>query len=97
IVRYAKRKWKARTTPPKRGVPARRLPESLPALVRQGYTSAELLAHYGTRALLCLAGRGIGPDTARRILARPYRDESALVLEILKAERSYARTRAFWD
>ncbi|HEV2429371.1 MAG TPA: hypothetical protein VGV64_05955, partial [Thermoplasmata archaeon] len=96
LSRYAKAKWRARAArrPPKA---PRRPAESLPALVRQGYTSAELVAQFGGRALLCLAGRGIGPDTARRLLARPYRDETDLVTEILRAERSYAKTRAFWD
>ncbi len=68
----------------------------LSARVRAAYTSAELLATYGPKALLCLAGRGIGPETARRILMRLFRDEDGLLTEILRAERSYARTRAFW-
>jgi len=67
------------------------------ALVRAGYTSAELLAHYGERALFALAGRGIGPETARRLLMRLYRDDDAFFTEILRAERAYARTRVFWD
>ncbi len=67
------------------------------ALVRSGYTSAELLAHHGERALLALAARGVGPETARRLLARLYRNDDAFFTEILRAERAYARTRAFWD
>jgi ATP-dependent Lhr-like helicase len=90
LVKYAKRKWKGRGTP-------RTMPASLPALVRAGYTSAELVANFGERALLALAARGVGPETARRLLSRPYRQNSELVAEIVKAERAYARTRAFWD
>jgi ATP-dependent Lhr-like helicase len=90
LVLYAKRKWKGRKAP-------RTLPASLPALVRAGYTSAELVANFGERALLALAARGVGPETARRLLSRPYRQTSELVAEIVRAERSYARTRAFWD
>jgi ATP-dependent Lhr-like helicase len=90
ISKYAREKRK--------GTPKRKGPSAgLTARLRAAYTSAELLATYGERALLCLAGRGIGPDTARRLLARHYRDEDALLAEILRAERSYARTRAFWD
>ncbi|HEV2520207.1 MAG TPA: DEAD/DEAH box helicase [Thermoplasmata archaeon] len=96
LSRYAKKKWAARRTTTSARAP-RRLPESLPLLVRQGYATAELLAHHGANALLCLAARGIGPETARRILARPYRNPSDLVGEILKAERRYAKNRAFWD
>ncbi|HYK93213.1 MAG TPA: DEAD/DEAH box helicase [Thermoplasmata archaeon] len=90
IQKYAKRKWKGEGPP-------RRIPPTLPPLVRAAYTSAELLAHYGERALLCLAARGVGPETARRLLARLYRNDTELLTEILKAERSYARTRSFWD
>ena len=98
LVRYAKGKWtKSKKVPSRRPRAPRAPSEGLPPLVRQGYTSAELLVHYGTRALLALAGRGIGPDTARRLLARPYRSDADLVTEILKAERSYAKTRAFWE
>ncbi len=98
LSRYARQKWKP--TPQKAGRRGRRdrppSPE-LEGLVRSGYTSAELLAHYGERALLALAARGIGPETARRLLMRLYRDDDAFMTEVLRAERSYARTRAFWD
>jgi ATP-dependent helicase Lhr and Lhr-like helicase len=90
ISKYAREKRK--------GVLKRKGPSAgLTARLRAAYTSAELLATYGEKALLALAARGIGPDTARRLLARHYRDENALLAEILRAERSYARTRAFWD
>ncbi len=98
LSRYAREKW--RPTRPASAKGRRRIrppsPE-LEALVRTGYTSAELLAHYGERALLALAARGIGPETARRLLMRLYRDDDAFLTEILRAERSYAKTRAFWD
>ncbi len=106
LARYAKRKWRptsraAAAGPAKRaGSRVRReppLPAATESLVRAGYTSAELLAHYGERALYALAARGIGPETARRLLMRLYRDDDAFFTEILRAERHYARTRAFWD
>ena len=90
LVRYAKRKWKGKRASGK-------VPPNLVSLVRAAYTSAELLAHYGERALYCLAARGIGPDTARRLLMRLYRDDADLFTEILRAERTYARTRSFWE
>jgi ATP-dependent helicase Lhr and Lhr-like helicase len=98
LSRYAKEKWK----PPKRGSVRGKRRERAPspeleALVRTGYTSAELVAHYGERALFALAARGIGPETARRLLMRLYRDDDAFFTEILRSERSYAKTRAFWD
>jgi ATP-dependent helicase Lhr and Lhr-like helicase len=98
LVRYAKAKHG--TPRPAGRKPARRARRGAvadPALVRSGYTSAELLATYGERALLALAARGVGPETARRLLARLYRNDEAFLTELLRAERSYARTRAFWD
>lgn len=98
LARYAKRKRR-----PPANVPGRRprrtppVPPATEALVRAGYTSAELVAHHGERALLALAARGVGPETARRLLMRLYRNDDAFFTELLRAERAYARTRAFWD
>jgi ATP-dependent Lhr-like helicase len=95
---YAKRK-RAREKPVagRRARRERPLPPGTESLVRSGYTSAELVTHYGDRALFALAARGIGPETARRLLMRLYRDDDAFFTEILRAERAYARTRVFWD
>jgi ATP-dependent Lhr-like helicase len=90
LVKYAKRKWRGRKQPPA-NAPA------ITPLVRQAYTSAELVAHFGLRALLAMAARGVGPDTARRILAKPYHADADFLTELLKAERNYAKTRSFWD
>ncbi|HXW67829.1 MAG TPA: DEAD/DEAH box helicase [Thermoplasmata archaeon] len=98
LSRYARAKWKPAGRSGGRARRRERPPgPELAALVRTGYTSAELVAHYGERALFALAARGIGPETARRLLMRLYRDDDAFFTEILRAERSYARTRAFWD
>ncbi len=98
LARYAKAKWKAaRPTTGARPRRSRAPPPETETLVRAGYTSAELVAHHGERALLALAARGVGPETARRLLARAYRDDEGFLTELLRAERAYARTRAFWD
>jgi ATP-dependent Lhr-like helicase len=98
LSKYAKKKWRPPVAragrKPRRGPP---VPAGTEALVRTGYTSAELVAHYGDRALLALAARGVGPETARRLLTRLYRNDDAFFTELLRAERAYARTRAFWD
>jgi ATP-dependent helicase Lhr and Lhr-like helicase len=98
LSQYARRKWRPARSPARRTRHRASAPGAgIEALVRAGYTSAELLAHYGQRALLALAARGVGPETARRLLMRLYRDDDAFFTEILRAERSYAKTRAFWD
>jgi ATP-dependent Lhr-like helicase len=54
------------------------------------------MAH-GRKAVMALVGRGIGPDTAGRILARYHLEEYEFLKDILEAEVSYARTKRFWD
>ena len=54
---------------------------------------------------MSLMGRGIGPDTAARVLrrynVRDLKKSDELLIkflrDILKAELTYARTRGFWD
>jgi ATP-dependent Lhr-like helicase len=59
--------------------------------------AAQLFSSYGYKAVLALAGRGIGPKTAGRILEVLYDDEEELIRRIFGDEIKYARTRRFWD
>ncbi|UCH72187.1 MAG: hypothetical protein JSW62_01170, partial [Thermoplasmatales archaeon] len=69
------------------------------------HKNASLVLNYGKPALMTLMGRGIGPDTAARILrkynvANLKKSEEIQIKflrDILKAELNYARTRGFWD
>lgn len=58
--------------------------------------SADLFLTYGKKAALVLAGRGIGPKTAIRILTRYHRNEEELLKDIWKEERKFMRTKRFW-
>src|SRR6266567_8236709 len=62
-----------------------------------GWRSSGLIQNYGRRAGIVLAGRGIGPTTASRVLRKHTPKENDLYLKILKAEREFERTRMFWD
>ncbi len=64
---------------------------------KAGGLTATLVSDYGRRALLVLAGQGIGPTTASRILRPGLDDRHSLLREIAKAEKEYARTRPFWS
>jgi ATP-dependent Lhr-like helicase len=64
---------------------------------RQGWLSASLVQTKGKEAVIVMSGRGVGPSTATRVLRRIHRTEQDLYVDILKAEREYARTRLFWD
>ncbi|MEM2141641.1 MAG: DEAD/DEAH box helicase [Candidatus Thorarchaeota archaeon] len=65
-------------------------------LVRQMDLTAQLVAEYGKRAVMVLAGRGIGPTMASRILSPSRMDRVSLLRAIAAAEEQYARTRGFW-
>ena len=73
--------------------------------VKRLLKNASLVLSYKKYALLALMGRGIGPDTAARILRRyDWRElekseelELNFLRDILKAELTYARTRGFWE
>jgi len=59
--------------------------------------NANLVKESGSKAVLILAGRGIGPDSASRILNRMHTDEDDLLRDILASEVLYARNKRFWD
>ena len=68
-----------------------------PAVRNRMQRNAELVQLRGKEAILCLLGRGVGPDTATRILRKvPAGDEDMLLKAIHEAELQYARTRRFW-
>lgn len=73
--------------------------------VRRLHKNASLVLSYGKFAVLTLVGRGIGPDTAARILrhynalelTKSEEREIKFLRDILQAELQYAKTRGFWD
>jgi len=58
--------------------------------------TADVVIAYGKKALIALAGRGIGPTTAMRILSKMHRDEESFLKDIYKAEKQYLKTKRFW-
>jgi len=59
--------------------------------------AADLVLTYGTKVVTALAGRGVGPDTAIRIMAKQREKEEDFLKDILEAERSFARTKRYWS
>ena len=58
--------------------------------------SADMTIVYGKKAVIAMAGRGVGPETSKRILAKMYKDEDEFFKEILKAEREWIKNKRFW-
>ncbi|NIQ08108.1 MAG: hypothetical protein GWO20_21055 [Candidatus Korarchaeota archaeon] len=58
--------------------------------------TADLILSYGKKAIIALEVRGIGPETAFRILGRMHQKEDDLYTDLLKAKIQYLRTRQYW-
>lgn len=59
--------------------------------------SADVMIVYGKKGAMALAGRGVGPQTAARILAKMPKTGNELYRAILKAEKEFLRTHKFWS
>lgn len=59
--------------------------------------TADLILSYGKKALIALQVRGIGPETAFRILGKMHYDEDKFYMDLLKAKIQYLRTRPYWE
>jgi ATP-dependent Lhr-like helicase len=62
----------------------------------RAFRSAELVITHGKRALVALAGIGVGPTTAARVLRFAYKEWPDFIQAIIAAERKFAETRDFW-
>lgn len=59
--------------------------------------SADMTINYGRKAVVAMAGRGVGPQTASRILSRMHKNEDEFYKDILKAEREFIKNKKFWQ
>jgi ATP-dependent Lhr-like helicase len=66
-------------------------------LVERAYRSANLVQSHGKKAVVAMAARGVGPQTAARVIGKLRRDEDEFYRDIVEQERQYARTKSFWD
>jgi ATP-dependent Lhr-like helicase len=59
--------------------------------------TADLFLVYGKKTVVCLAARGVGPETTKRILAKYHRTEEDMLRDILEAEKNYLKNKRFWS
>ena len=63
----------------------------------QARRKADLILSYGKNAIRALEVKGVGPETASRILGKMHPSEDEFYLYLLKAKIQYLRTREFWE
>ncbi len=71
-------------------------PEELKEL-SQARRKADLILSYGKDAVRALQVKGVGPETASRILGKMHPEQDKFYLDLLKAKIQFLRTREFWD
>lgn len=59
--------------------------------------NAHLVRERGMQAIMALAARGIGPETASRLLEVTYHNEEDFIRAILSGEMDYAKSKRYWD
>jgi ATP-dependent Lhr-like helicase len=63
----------------------------------QSRRKADLILSYGKQAVRALMVKGVGAETASRILGKMHPVEDEFYLDLLRAKIQYLRTREFWD
>jgi ATP-dependent Lhr-like helicase len=71
-------------------------PEEMEQLTHARRT-ADLILSHGKKALIAFQVRGVGPETAFRILGKMHPDEDEFYMDLLKAKIQYLRTRPYWE
>ena len=63
----------------------------------QARRTADLVLSYGKKAVTALEVKGVGPETASRILGKMHPVEDEFYMDLLKAKIHYLRTREYWE
>jgi ATP-dependent Lhr-like helicase len=63
----------------------------------QARRKADLILSYGRKAIIALEVKGVGPETASRILGKMHPKEEDFYMDLLKAKIQYLRTREYWE
>jgi ATP-dependent Lhr-like helicase len=59
--------------------------------------TADLTLSYGKKAIIAMEVKGVGPETAFRILGKMHLKEEEFYMDLLKAKIQYLKTRGFWE
>jgi len=70
-------------------------PEELAHLTHARRT-ADLVLSHGKKALIAFQVKGVGPETAFRILGKMHPTDEDFYMDLLKAKIQFLRTRPYW-
>jgi ATP-dependent Lhr-like helicase len=59
--------------------------------------TADLILSYGKKAVIALKVKGVGPETAFRILGKMHPSDEEFYMDLLRAKIQYLKTREFWE
>ncbi|MCW3996634.1 MAG: DEAD/DEAH box helicase [Candidatus Bathyarchaeota archaeon] len=65
--------------------------------VSQARRKADLVLSYGKQAVRALQVKGVGAETASRILGKLHPEDEKFYMDLLRAKIQFLRTREFWD
>jgi ATP-dependent Lhr-like helicase len=71
-------------------------PEELDQLTHARRTADMVLSH-GKKALIAFQVRGVGPETAFRLLSKMHPNDDDFYMDLLKAKIQFLRTRQYWE
>ncbi len=57
---------------------------------------SNLVSSFCMRAVIALSVFGVGPETAARILGRMHKSEGEFYHDLLAAQKTFIRTKAYW-
>jgi ATP-dependent Lhr-like helicase len=63
----------------------------------QARRKADLILSYGKKAITALEVKGVGPETASRILGKMHSKEDEFYMDLLKAKIHYLKTKQYWQ
>jgi ATP-dependent Lhr-like helicase len=80
----------------KNRVAGKELKEEDVKTLTQARRSADLILSYGRKAVIALEVKGVGPETASRILGKMHHKEEDFLMDLLKAKLFYIRSSPYW-
>jgi len=81
----------------KRRLKSKQLTEEELEQLTHARRTADLVLSHGKEALIAFQVKGVGPETAFRLLSKMHSSEDDLYMDLLHAKIQYLRTKPYWD